>query len=112
MSASLGWNSSTPENYLKSVMPSLLDAHVFGICGFNLDGTRIDHSNFSAGKALIDFGQAESNLDLKRLTESKINSRSSAESTLLRILTGTDDVEFNSLTVDDFAVSRESKMIV
>ena len=51
MTASLGWNSTTPESYLRMILPSLLDAHVFGACGWNLDGTRSDGCETSPGTA-------------------------------------------------------------
>ena len=51
MTASLAWNSGTPQAYLRTILPNLLDAHVFGYCGWNLDGTRSDGCVASPGKA-------------------------------------------------------------
>ena len=53
MTASLAWNSGTPQAYLRTILPNLLDAHVFGYCGWNLDGTRSDGCVASPGKATI-----------------------------------------------------------
>jgi len=112
MTASLGWNSATPESYLRMILPSLLDAHVFGACGWNLDGTRSDGCETSPGRSLIDLGMAEETLDLKlQIDESDKNvpvtQRSASNSLLLRILISTNDVVFNSLTIEDFGVALQ-----
>ena len=78
-------------------MPDLLDAHVFGQCGYRLDGTRTDNG-FSPGKALMDLGYAEALVDRKRSQVSN-----SQESTLLRILMEPNDVNVGPL--DEFGVS-------
>ena len=75
----------------------MLDAHVFGQCGYRLDGTRTDNG-FSPGKALMDLGYAEALVDRKRLQVS------SQESTLLRILMEPNDVNVGPL--DEFGVSN------
>ena len=103
MTASVGWNSSIPESYVKSVLPDLLDIHLFGKCGFNLDGTPMERSG-SAGKALMDIGIAEASLDSKRLSSQHVVSRVSTDSTLLRILMSPDEVTFEQITSEDFGV--------
>ena len=105
MTASIGWNSNIPESYLRSVLPDLLDIHLFGQCGFNLDGTPMDRSG-SAGKALMNLGQAEALLDSKKCSLAHVVSRASSDSTLLKILMAPDDVTFENMGSDDFGVSR------
>lgn len=100
--ACLSWNCDTPENYLKTNLPNLLTAHVFQVCGFNLDASRMDGCKSSPGQALLDLGNAEYALESKRQTN--IVTKSTIDSILLRILMATDDVVFDSLGVDDFAV--------
>ena len=84
----------------RSVLPDLLDAHVFGQCGYRLDGTRSIDNGFSPGKALMDLGYSEALVDRKRLLHA--GSRTSSESLLLRILMATNDVDD---ILDDFGVS-------
>ncbi len=102
ISASLAWNKGTPEAFLKAQLPALLDAHVFGTCGFNLDGSRADGCEASPGKALLDLGLAESYLENKR-SHALVN-KTSADSILLRILLNTDEVALDGLAVDDFGI--------
>ena len=84
----------------RSVLPDLLDAHVFGQCGYRLDGTRSIDNGFSPGKALMDLGYSEALVDRKRLLHA--GSRTSSESLLLRILMAANDVE----SLNDFGVSH------
>ena len=88
-------------SHFRSVLPDLLDAHVFGQCGYRLDGTRSIDNGFSPGKALMDLGYSEALVDRKRLLHA--GSRTSSESLLLRILMATNDVDD---ILDDFGVSE------
>ena len=88
----------------RSVLPDLLDIHLFGQRGFNVDGTPINPSG-SAGKALMELGRAEALLDTKRSSSScHSTSKASIESILLRILMCPDEVKFEELMIDDFGV--------
>ena len=99
------------EAYLRTILPNLLDAHVFSAYGWNLDGTRSDGCMASPGRALIDLGMAESTLDQKRSNNillkngPNVTQRTSSDSILLRILISTNDVTFDDLNIDDFGVS-------
>ena len=105
MTASIGWNSGVPESYVKAILPTLLDIHLFGQCGFNLDGTPMKSSGgSSAGSALVDLGKAEACLDLKRSLKHVV-SKVSADSTLLRILMAPDDVILEQLVAEDFGAT-------
>ena len=102
------------EAYLRTILPNLLDAHVFSAYGWNLDGTRSDGCMASPGRALIDLGMAESTLDQKRSNNillkngPNVTQRTSSDSILLRILISTNDVTFDDLNIDDFGVSTHS----
>ena len=105
MTASIGWNSGVPESYVKTILPTLLDIHLFGQCGFNLDGTPMKSSGgSSAGSALVDLGKAEACLDFKRSLKHVV-SKVSADSTLLRILMAPDDVILEQLAAEDFGAT-------
>ena len=87
----------------RSVLPDLLDIHLFGQRGFNVDGTPINPSG-SAGKALMELGRAEALLDTKRSSSGHATSKASSESILLRILMCPDEVKFEELIIEDFGV--------
>ena len=89
--------------FFRSVLPDLLDIHLFGQRGFNVDGTPINPSG-SAGKALMELGRAEALLDTKRSSSGHATSKASSESILLRILMCPDEVKFEELIIDDFGV--------
>ena len=90
--------------FFRSVLPDLLDIHLFGQRGFNVDGTPINPSG-SAGKALMELGRAEALLDTKRSSSNHTTSKVSIESILLRILMCPDEVKFEELSVEDFGVN-------
>ena len=54
----------------------------------------------------MDLGMAEARLDQRRYLDSSDKNVpvSSSESVLLKIITSTNDVEFNDITIDDFGV--------
>lgn len=79
----------------------MLDIHLFGQRGFNVDGTPINPSG-SAGKALMELGRAEALLDTKRSSSNHTTSKISVESILLRILMCPDEVKFEELSIEDF----------
>ena len=81
----------------------MLDIHLFGQRGFNVDGTPINPSG-SAGKALMELGRAEALLDAKRSSSNHTTSKVSVESILLRILMCPDEVKFEELSIEDFGV--------
>ena len=89
--------------FFRSVLPDLLDIHLFGQRGFNVDGTPINPSG-SAGKALMELGRAEALLDTKRSSSGHATSKASSESILLRILMCPDEVKFEELIIEDFGV--------
>ena len=54
----------------------------------------------------MDLGMAEARLDQRRYLDSSDKNVpvSSSESVLLKIITSTNDVEFNDITIEDFGV--------
>ena len=58
----------------------------------------------------MDLGMAEARLDQRRYLDSSDKNVpvSSSESVLLKIITSTNDVEFNDITIEDFGVRFQS----
>ena len=55
MTACLGWNAETPPEYLKKALPDLLDAHIFGCCGYNLGKICVLFATFCSVFDLFEF---------------------------------------------------------
>ena len=71
-----------------------------------MDGKPLSgHPAASSGKALLELGYAESILDQKRIHNNATLTKSSGDSTLLKILVAPDEVSFETSKIDDFAVS-------